>query len=231
MSGGPLTTVISDFGGVLTSPLAAAFALIDARHELPEGALNRAMARAGERDGVELLTELECGRLAEAELMTVLGRELSDDLGRPVDLSAFTEHYFAGLEPNEPMVDALAAARAAGYRIGLLTNNVREWEPYWRAMVPVDALFHDVVDSAQVGLRKPDPAIYGLACERLGVTAQECVFVDDVAHNCEAAEALGMTAVWFRATDQAVGELRRVLEARGAPPLTGQLSLPSRSQR
>jgi putative hydrolase of the HAD superfamily len=213
-----LTTIISDYGGVLTSPLAGAFAQINTRHALPDAALNAAMARAGEREGVNLLAELECGRLGEPEFMALLGAQLSADLGRTVDLSAFSEHYFAALEPNAVMLSALAAARADGYRMGLLTNNVREWGPRWRPMVPVDALFDDVVDSADVGLRKPDPAIYVLACERLGVHAHECVFVDDFAHNCEAAEALGMTAVWFQDTADAVAQLRRLLDERGAPP-------------
>jgi putative hydrolase of the HAD superfamily len=70
-------------------------------------------------------------------------------------------------------------------------------------------------------MRKPDPRIYELTCERLGVTPHECVFVDDFANNCEAAAALGMTVVWFQETDDAIAELRRVLAERGAPPLNG----------
>ncbi len=221
---GTITTVISDYGGVLTSPLSGAFTLVNERHALPDAALGEAMSRAGERVGLNLLEELECGRLSEPEFMSVLGAQLSTDLGRPVDLSRFSEHYFEGLVRNVPMIDELAAVRAAGYRMGLLTNNVLEWGPRWRPMVPVDTLFHDVVDSAYVGLRKPDPAIYHLSCERLGVPAHECVFIDDFAHNCEAAEAVGMTAVWFRDTDDAVAELRGVLERRGAPPLAAALA-------
>ncbi len=213
-----ITTVVCDYGGVLTSPLAGAFTAVNARHELPDAALGEAMVRAGERLGLNLLAELECGRLGEPEFLSLLGAQLSADLGRPVDLSAFSEHYFDALAPNVAMLDELAVVRAAGYRMGLLTNNVLEWGPRWRPMVPVEELFDDVVDSAHVGLRKPDPAIYHLTCERLGVAASECVFVDDFAHNCEAAEAVGMTAVWFQDTDDAIAQLRRVLAGRGAPP-------------
>ena len=79
--------------------------------------------------------------------------------------------------------------RGRGLRTALLTNNVREWEPLWRAKLPeIDELFEVVVDSAFVGLRKPDPAIYELTLERLGgVRAERCVFVDDLDVNCEAA--------------------------------------------
>jgi putative hydrolase of the HAD superfamily len=88
-------------------------------------------------------------------------------------------------------------------RLALLTNNVREWGPYWRAMFAVDELFEVVVDSAYVGLRKPDEAIYRLTCERFGVPAEACAFIDDFAHNCEAAAAVGMHPVWYQGDDAA----------------------------
>jgi putative hydrolase of the HAD superfamily len=86
---------------------------------------------------------------------------------------------------------------------------VREWESRWRSKLPeIDELFEVVVDSAFVGMRKPDPAIYELTAHRLGVRPQECVFVDDLEINCDAARELGMAAVRFESTDQAIPELR-----------------------
>ena len=76
----------------------------------------------------------------------------------------------------------------------ICTNNVREWEARWRAMLPIDEIFDIVVDSAFVGMRKPDPEIYRLTLERLGAAPAEALFVDDVELNCEAARELGMTA-------------------------------------
>jgi putative hydrolase of the HAD superfamily len=98
-------------------------------------------------------------------------------------------------------------------RAALLTNNVREWEPLWRAKLPeVDELFEVVVDSAFVGMRKPDPAIYALTLERLGGVAPErCVFVDDLDVNCEAARALGMAAVRFESAAQAIPAIESAL--------------------
>jgi putative hydrolase of the HAD superfamily len=92
---------------------------------------------------------------------------------------------------------------------------VREWEPLWRAKLPeIDELFEVVVDSAFVGLRKPDPAIYSLTLERLGgVAAERCVFVDDLEVNCDAARELGMTAVRFESADQAIPEIRAAFSA------------------
>jgi putative hydrolase of the HAD superfamily len=218
-AGGPLTTVVSDFGGVLTTPLWEAFAIVQEQVGIPPDALGSAMAAVTEREGVNPLHELECGRLGEDRFYTLLADQLGADLGRPIAFHAFPDHYFAALAPNDALIAELGGLRRAGYRLALLTNNVKEWEPRWRAMLPVDELFEVVVDSAFVGLRKPDPAIYELTCTRLGVAPAECVFIDDFPHNCDAATALGMTAVRFETTEQALGELRAHLSARGAPPL------------
>ena len=96
--------------------------------------------------------------------------------------------------------------------MALLTNNVREWEPLWRGMLPVDEIFELVVDSGFVGIRKPDPAIYELTLERLGdVAASDCLFIDDLEVNIEAARHLGMSAVHFVDNEQAVPEIRAAL--------------------
>jgi putative hydrolase of the HAD superfamily len=206
--------VISDFGGVLTTPLLHTFAAIQEEDALDAGDLGGALRRIAESDGAHPLYELECGRMTERDFMDRLRAQLREDLGRDVELHAFAERYFAGLRPNEPMLELLAELRDGGYRLALLTNNVREWEARWRAMLPVDELFEVVVDSAFVGLRKPDPAIYSLTLERLGgVAAERCVFVDDLEVNCDAARELGMTAVRFESADQAIPEIRAAFSA------------------
>ena len=95
--------------------------------------------------------------------------------------------------------------------MAICTNNVREWEPLWRAKLPADEIFSVVVDSAFVGSRKPEPKIYEITLERLGVAAQGALLVDDVEHNCTAARDLGMRAVRFRDTDQAIAEIEAQL--------------------
>jgi putative hydrolase of the HAD superfamily len=216
--------VVSDFGGVLTTPLSLTFAALGEQGGFDPGALGAALRRIAERDGAHPLFELECGRMTEREFMGRLAAQLREDTGRDVELGSFAERYFAHLRPNEPMIAFLAELRDRGYRLALLTNNVREWEPRWRPMLPIDELFEVVVDSAFVGMRKPDPAIYRLTCERLGVRAERCVFVDDVEVNCEAARALGMHAVRFTDSAQAIAEVRAALGE-------AQFSEPSRSQR
>lgn len=206
-----IQAVISDFGGVLTSPLSAAFAAFEAHSGVPLAELGRAMAAEGIRRGVNPLFELETGRLTEAEFLSGIATQLERQLGRPVSLSGFGERYFSDLRPNERLIAYFRDLRERGYRLGLCTNNVREWEAHWRAMLPVDEIFDTVVDSAFVGVRKPEPRIYELTLEQLGVPAEAAAFVDDVEINCDAARALGITAVWFRSTEQAIADLEAAL--------------------
>jgi len=204
--------IVSDFGGVLTSPLLRSFAAFQDSSGIPLEALGQAMAAVGERDGANPLFELETGRLSERDFLAKLDEELRAKLGRPVEMRGFAEAYFAHLETNEELISYLRSLREErGLRLALLTNNVREWEPRWRAMIPVDDLFELVVDSAFVGMRKPEPEIYELTLQRLGVPAAAALLIDDIEVNCEAARALGMPAVWFHSTEQAIAEVDAAL--------------------
>ena len=207
-----LTTVISDFGGVLTSPLVQSFAAVQDETGIPFEELVKAMARVQEEEGRHPLFELETGRITEADFLGKIGDALEPALGHKPELHRFREIYFDALHPNEPMIDLMRKAKEGGHRMGLLTNNVREWEPLWRSMLPVDEIFEVVVDSGFVGCRKPDREIYDLTLERLGgIAPGECLFIDDTDVNCDAARALGMSAVHYRDNDQAIGEIREAL--------------------
>ena len=203
--------VISDFGGVLTSPLVRSFAAYQESSGVDGEQLGHAMAAAAERIGVNPLFELETGRMTEADFLTALSEQLTEQLGRKVDMDGFAEHFFANLEPNQRLIAYMRELRQRGYRLAICTNNVREWEEVWRAMLPVDEIFHVVVDSAFVGTRKPEPLIYQLTLERLDVSAGAALLIDDVEVNCDAARALGMRAVWFHSTEQAIEEIEAAL--------------------
>jgi putative hydrolase of the HAD superfamily len=207
-----ITTVISDFGGVLTTPLIQSFAAVQDQTGVPFEELAKGMARIQEEDGNHPLFELEKGRLTEADFLRKLGDTLEPVLGHRPELHRFREIYFDALHPNEPMIELMREAKAGGYRMGMLTNNVKEWEPLWRTMLPVDEIFEVVVDSGFVGMRKPDREIYDLTLERLGGPAPaECLFIDDTDVNCDAARELGMSAVHYRDNEQAIGEIRAAL--------------------
>jgi putative hydrolase of the HAD superfamily len=223
-----IRAVVSDFGGVLTTPLAAPFQAFAARSGIAMGELRRVLAAFSARDdGVQPLFELECGRITEAQFLAALERTLREELGREISCADFTETLWEGLAPNEPMIGLMTALRAEGYRMALVTNNVREWEARWRAMAPIDDIFELVIDSAQVGMRKPDPEIYELTVRRLGVPASACLFVDDLERNCAAAREAGMQAIVYRDPEQAELDIRAALGSAA----DRQLSEPRRSQK
>jgi epoxide hydrolase-like predicted phosphatase len=203
--------IISDFGGVLTSPLAGAFAAFEAHSGIALAELGRAMAAVGLRRGSNPLFDLETGRLSESAFLGGLGAQLSTQLERDVVLDGFGERYFADLEPNQPLIEYMRTLRGRGYRMAICTNNVREWDTRWRAMLPVGEIFDVVVDSAFVGVRKPEPRIYELTLERLGVEAGAALFIDDIEINCDAARELGLRTVWFHSTEQTIQEIGTAL--------------------
>jgi epoxide hydrolase-like predicted phosphatase len=176
-------------------------------------ALGKALAEVAARDGKNPLFELETGRLSEAGFLSRLSEQLTTDLGRPAPLHGFGERYMERLDPNPRMIEYMRELRERGYEMAICTNNVREWEQLWRAKLPVDEIFQVVVDSAFVGFRKPEPQIFEITLERLGVEAQEAVLIDDVEMNCDAARKLGIQTVWFRETEQAIEELEAALAA------------------
>jgi epoxide hydrolase-like predicted phosphatase len=200
--------LISDFGGVLSSPLSEGFLAYQEESSVSLEELGRAMGAAAEAHGEHPLFALERGEITEREFAARLERELPDAF----DLTRLRAVYFERLQPNEPMIAFARELRGRGVRTALLTNNVREWEPLWRSKLPeIDEVFEVVVDSAFVGMRKPEPGIYELTVQRLGVSPERCVFLDDLEVNCEAARALGMAAVRFEETARAIAEIEAAL--------------------
>jgi putative hydrolase of the HAD superfamily len=209
-----IEAIVSDFGGVLTTPLLDAFVGLQERRGIPLEAFGAALARAAAANGGENpLYELETGRITEAQFVALLGDALRAELRRDVDLARFGETFFEHLHPNEELFAFMRTLHGRGYRMAILTNNVREWEPLWRSMLPIDELFELVVDSGFEGVRKPDPRIYEVTLQRLGVPAAATLFVDDTEINCDAARELGMQAVCFRSNAQVTEEIERALAA------------------
>jgi putative hydrolase of the HAD superfamily len=200
---------ICDFGGVLTTPLQEGFLAYQEESGVSLEELGKAMGRAAEEHGDHPLFALERGEITEAEFGDRIQRHLHDGF----DLTRLRALYFERLDPNRAMIEFVRGLRSRGVRAALLTNNVREWEPLWRSKLPeVDELFELVVDSAFVGLRKPDPAIFLLTLDRLGGVAPErCVFLDDLDVNCAAARELGMAAVRYESAEQAIPAVESAL--------------------
>jgi putative hydrolase of the HAD superfamily len=199
-----LRGLLVDYGGVLTTNVWDSFrAFCDA-----EG-LDRDEVRRLFRDDPEalgLLRRLETGELTEEEFSSEFGRMLEIPEDRHAGL---IDRLFAGMEPEEPMLEALRRARAAGVRTGLISNSWGRGR-YDRSMF--GELFDGVVISGEVGLHKPQPQIFELGAERVGLQPSQCIFVDDLRENCEGAEAVGMIAVLPRGAEDTVARLEALLE-------------------
>jgi putative hydrolase of the HAD superfamily len=206
-----IEAVISDFGGVLTTPLVQSFMAFQNETGITAESLGLAMQSIAEADGENPLFELERGEISEAVFLERIADALKPLLGHRPEMHRFKEIYFEALQPNPTMIELMRELKASGYRMAMLTNNVREWEPLWRPMLPVDEIFEVVVDSAFVGCRKPESRIYALTLERIGMQAGACLFIDDVKVNCEGAQRAGLNAIQFRDNGQAVAEIRAVL--------------------
>lgn len=206
-----IEAIVSDFGGVLTTPLLGSFMAFQDETGISTENLGKAMQAVTEADGENPLFALERGEITEAVFLEKLSEALEPLLGHRPQMHRFKEIYFEALDPNPPMIELMRELKAAGYRMAMLTNNVREWEPLWRSMLPVDEIFETVVDSAFVGCRKPEPRIYEMTLERIGMPAESCLFVDDLDPNCEGARAVGLDAVHFRDNEQAIAEIRAAL--------------------
>ena len=210
-NGAGIEVIVSDFGGVLTSPLVESFMAFQDQTGITTETLGKAMQAAAEAEGENPLFAMERGEITEVAFLEKLTVQLEPLLGHPPEMHRFKEIYFEALQPNPEMIDLMRELKATGFRMAMLTNNVREWEPLWRSMLPVDEIFETVVDSGFVGCRKPESKIYALTLERVRAAAETCLFVDDVEVNCEGARRAGMTAVHFRDNEQAIDEIRAAL--------------------
>ncbi|MEV7170153.1 HAD family hydrolase [Streptomyces sp. JL4002] len=207
----PQPMIWFDFGGVLSPPLDDLFDAYHERAGISPRQMKTALAAVAAELGHEPLAPLELALLTEAEWGGAMARVLREanpgiDLSR-ARLQSFGEQWFEGVRANPVMVSTARHAKEHGYRVGILSNNVVEWEAHWHAIVAPVGEVDCIVDSCKVGVRKPDPDIFRRAEKEAGVPAAECVLVDDLAENCEAARSVGWRAVHFRNNAQAVRDL------------------------
>jgi len=193
--------LLVDFGGVLTTNVFDSFRAFCVDQGLDPDSI-RGLFR-GNPEALRLVRGLETGAVSEQEFGERFGALLGIE-----NTEGLVDRMFSELAPDEAMLAALRAARAAGIRTGLISNSMGAGR-YDRDTFP--ELFDGVVISGEVGLHKPQPEIFRLGCERVGLEPEECVFVDDLRENCEGAEAVGMTAVLHRGAATTVPELERLL--------------------
>lgn len=196
---GALSALLVDYGGVLTTDIWSSFSEFCVSRGLEAGAAKQLF-----RDHPEAMSELRGLETGETDVGEFEQR-FAALLG--TEPKGLIDGLFAGLGPAEPMLDAVRRARGAGIPTGLVSNS---WDMS-HYTEELRSLFDSAVVSGEVGLHKPQPEIYRLAAEQLGVAPEACVFVDDLRENCAGAVAVGMTALLHRDPEATVNRLQELL--------------------
>jgi putative hydrolase of the HAD superfamily len=202
MSG--LAAVLFDMGGVVMESPLHAIARYERARGLPPNAINRAIAAAGDAGA---WARLERGELTVTSFRALFEADCRAQ-GVEVDGAAVMAAIATAGVARPAMLEAIRRLRGHGLRVGALTNNWRR-EPPDDDVIPsrLRAHFDAFVESRVVGLRKPDPRIYLLACRELGVEISRTAFLDDIGGNLKPARALGMATIKVSDPDQALLEL------------------------
>ena len=194
--------LLVDFGGVLTTNVFQSFREFSEREGLDPDHVKEKFRSDPEALG--LLRKLEKGEVDVDEFEPKFAAAIGVD-----DHDGLVERLFRGIGPDERMLDSVRTARRSGVRTGLISNSWGSGLEYDPSLM--DELFDAVVISGDVGMHKPEPEIFHLGAEKIGVAPDDCVFVDDLKENIAGAEAVGMTGVLHRGSDQTLPELERLL--------------------
>jgi putative hydrolase of the HAD superfamily len=194
--------LLVDFGGVLTTNVFDSFRAFGEAEGLDPSTVKRAF-REDDR-ALSLLRELERGDISVEDFEPLFGERIG-----VTDTDGLVGRLFGGVGPDERMLEGVRRAGEGGIRCGLISNSWGAGLSYDMSLL--DELFEAIVISGDVGMHKPEPAIYMLGAERLGLETGDCVFVDDLRENCQGAEEVGMTAVLHRGADSTLPQLEKLL--------------------
>jgi putative hydrolase of the HAD superfamily len=185
---------------VLTTPVWDSFAAFCRREGLDPDAVKNLFRT--DPEALALLRKLETGEISEPEFEEHFGRRLGlKDHDRLID------SLFQGMKPLDEMVAAVRKLRESPLRTGLVSNS---WSTAHYDRDLLSELFDEVLISGELGMHKPEPDIYLLAAERIRAKPEACVFVDDLAENCEGAEAVGMVSIRHREPAATIGRLTQL---------------------
>ncbi len=214
MAAGKFKAVIFDFGGVITASPFEAFNRLEEERGLPRDFIRRVNALNPHDNAWAKFERAEI----DARKFDVLFEAEAEALGHPLEGRAVLAVLSGAIRPA--MVAALDQLAAAGYRLACITNNVPSGKGAGMARSgdaqdayeQVFARFEAVIESSKAGLRKPDPRIYQLMCERLRLAPETCVYLDDLGINCKPAAQLGMAAIKVTSGEQALADLSALLD-------------------
>lgn len=207
------STVIFDFGGVITSSPFEAFNRMEAKRGLPHDFVRRVNSANPDTNA---WAKFERAEISAAEFDILFAAE-AEAMGHNLDGASVIACLSGDIRPA--MVAALDRLKADGFRLGCITNNVPSGEGAGmagtaekaRAVAAVMARFDHIIESSKVGVRKPNPRIYNMMCAALDVEPRQCIYLDDLGINCKPAAALGMAAIKVKSGDQALQDLGALL--------------------
>jgi epoxide hydrolase-like predicted phosphatase len=198
--------LLVDFGGVLTSNIFESFEAFCVAEGLAADVVREAFRN--DEQGRALLYDLELGKTEEADFE----RRFAALLGLPPERAeGLIERLFGGMRADRAMEMAVVMAKRQGIRTGLVSNS---WGAGRYELDRFPELFDAWVISGEEGMRKPDPAIYALGAERIGLTPEDCVFVDDLKGNLKPARAMGMATVHHVTAEQTIPQLEELLDVK-----------------
>jgi len=208
-----IEAVIWDFGGVFTTSPFEAFSRYEAERGLPKDFIRTVNAARPDHNAWALFERAEIDAATFDEMFL----KEATALGHPVRGADVLPLLSGDVRPR--VVEALHACKVRGLRTGCITNNVRTGAGAGMAsttekaaqVAAIMAAFDAVIESSKAGVRKPDPRIYQMMLETLGVAAEACVYLDDLGVNCKPAAELGMTAIKVTSEAQLLTDLARVL--------------------
>ena len=205
--------VIWDFGGVITSSPFEAFAQFETANELPRDFIRSINATNPDTNAWALFERSEI----DADAFDAAFQAEATARGHSVRGAEVLALLAGDIRPE--MVAVLQRLIDEDYKIGCITNNVKSGsgagmarsKEKAAAVEAVMELFSHVIESSKVGIRKPDPEIYKMACTALNVTPERAVFLDDLGINLKPARALGMATIKVSGAEQAISELETLL--------------------
>ena len=214
------TAVIFDFGGVITSSPFEAFNRMEAGHGLPRDFVRAVNSTDPDNNAWAKFERAEIDAVTFDSLFAAEAKAL----GHRLEGSAVIACLSGDIRPA--MVAALDRLKAAGFKLGCITNNVPTGQGAGmagsavkaQAVADILARFDHVIESSKVGIRKPDPRIYQMMCDALGVPSAECIYLDDLGINCKPAAAIGMAAIKVTSGEQAIMDLGRLLRMEFSRP-------------
>ncbi|WP_127960416.1 HAD family hydrolase [Serratia microhaemolytica] len=204
-----------DFGGVLSPSIPDLFTSYYLKTGIPPVVLQKAMKEVADDMNMDMLAAIEKAIITEYEWGTRIRQKLN--LSFPeinlskARLEQFGKQWFEGVLPNKLMIDLFYKIKLAGLKVGILTNNVLEWENHWKRVIGISGDVDLIVDSCKVGYRKPEAEIFTIATQQANVSPEECLLIDDVLENCIAAEQSGWHTVHFKDNSDAVKKVMELL--------------------